>query len=427
MRIFENILLAANGRRFRRGTACRARSGATPIQPRAPRDGRTRSAGVSPANFCDASATQKRRRDAGATHRARVASLLILVALAALGIASSPTSLAADECKSCVIAPHPVMPAGSSPCDRECLYKFVDQFFGALGMHNPYGVAMAPEIKYTENGQIVKPGEGMWKTFSHRGTYRVYLADPSKGAVGFYGDFSEYNGTLLGVMAVRFKVQDRRIAEVEVITSREELRPAGGLGANTAGIMTPKLIDELDPKAFVSPDVALLEPVDAAARTPREQLIAATNGYFDGFSQDKGSAVPFGDKCSRRENGMDATGNSAGPVADPAQPAFHIFSGSCAVELDRGFFSALSKVRDRRLLVVDEQQGLVLNVAVFDNRGNVKTVAVNDVGSVAVPREFLRPISFIEPQLFKIERGKIREIEGLSWPVPYGMRSVWDK
>ena len=84
-------------------------------------------------------------------------------------------------------------------------------------------------------------------------------------------------------------------------------------------------------------------------------------------------------------------------------------------------------MRDRRLLVVDEQQGLVLNVAVFDNRGNVKTVAVNDVGSVTVPREFLRPISFIEPQLFKIENGKIREIEGLSWPVPYGMRSVWDK
>jgi hypothetical protein len=33
----------------------------------------------------------------------------------------------------------------------------------------------------------------------------------------------------------------------------------------------------------------------------------------------------------------------------------------------------------------------------------------------------------VEPQLFKIEAGKIREIEGLSWPLPYGMRSGWDK
>ena len=319
MRISENILRAANREQFRRGAACCARCGVAPIQLRAERNGRTerrRLAGEflpcqrhpkTPAGRPSALLRTSRRY----TPRApRFASDVAGVRGAWHRVVANKFS--GDQCKSCVIAPQPVMPAGSSPCDRQCLYGFVDQFFGALGMHNPYGVAMAPEIKYTENGQIVKPGEGMWKTFSRRGTYRVYLADPSKGAVGFYGDFSEFNGTLLGVMAVRFKVQDRRIAEVEVITSREELRPAGGLGANTAGIMTPKLIDELDPKAFVSPDVALLEPVDTAARTPREQLIAATNGYFDGFSQDKGSVVPFADKCSRRENGMDATGNSAG-------------------------------------------------------------------------------------------------------------------
>jgi hypothetical protein len=354
--------------------------------------------------------------------------VVLILALAVLGVAS-PRSFAAtpDECKSCVIAPPPVVPAGSSQCDRECLYAFVEQFFGALGMHNPYGVAMAPEIKYTENGQLVKPGEGMWKTFSRRGTYRVYLADPTNGTVGFYGNYSEYNGTLYGVMAMRIKVQDRRITEVEVIVSREELRPVGGLAVNTAGIMTPRLVAELNPKAFVSPDVALLEPVAAASRTSRDQLVAATQSYFDGVSQGKGSAVAFADKCSRRENGVDATGNSAGPVADPAQPAFRFFTESCAGEIDRGFFTALVKPRDRRLLVVDEDQGLVLNVAVLDSRGNVKSVAVNGVGNVAVPRVFLRPVSYIQPQLFKIENGKIREIEGISWAVPYGMRSVWDK
>ena len=340
---------------------------------------------------------------------------------------SSPRGASADEGKSSVIAQPPAAPAGSSPCDRNCLYGFADNLFDALGMHNPHGVAFAPGVKYTENGQNVALGEGIWKTFSRRGTYRVYLADAANGEAGFYGDFSEYQGTLLGVMAVRIKVRDRRIAEVEVITSREQLRPVGGLGANTAGIMTPRMFNELNPRAFVSPDAPLLGPVTGSARTPREQLIAATQSYFDGFTQSKGSAVAFDDKCSRRENGMAATGNADGLVADPAQPAFRIFSGSCAAEIDRGFFSALSKVRDRRLLVVDEEQGLVLNVAMFDNRGNVKTVAVNGVGNIAVPRQFLRPMSFIELQLFKIEIGKIREIEGLSWAVPYGMRSVWDK
>jgi len=50
---------------------------------------------------------------------------------------------------------------------------------------------------------------------------------------------------------------------------------------------------------------------------------------------------------------------------------------------------------------------------------------VPGVGAVAVPQNLLRPITFLKPQLFKIEAGKIREIEGLSWPVPFGMPSGW--
>ncbi len=433
MRIFENIVKAANERRGGRGAACCARLGTAVRDQEHEVAGRGFVAGwlMIAKHACraqHAAPLQIRCRMGDTLPRIRVASFLMLLAIVSFGIASSRGFAATpDECKSCVIAPPPVMPAGSSPCDRECLYGFVEQFFGALGMHNPYGVAMAPEIKYTENGQIVKPGEGMWKTFSRRGTYRVYLADPANGTVGFYGNYSEYNGTLYGVMAMRIKVQDRRITEVEVIVSREELRPMGGLAVNTAGIMTPRLVAELNPKAFVSPDVTLLEPVAAASRTPRDQLVAATQSYFDGVSQGKGSAVAFADKCSRRENGVDVTGNPAGPVADPAQPAFRFFTESCAGEIDRGFFTALTKPRDRRLLVVDEEQGLVLNVAVLDSRGNVKSVAVSGVGNVAVPRVFLRPVSYIQPQLFKIENGKIRQIEGISWAVPYGMRSVWDK
>ncbi len=48
-------------------------------------------------------------------------------------------------------------------------------------------------------------------------------------------------------------------------------------------------------------------------------------------------------------------------------------------------------------------------------------------GQIQVPAEFLRPITYVQPHLFKIERGKIREIEGLSWPVPFGMKSGWDQ
>lgn len=339
--------------------------------------------------------------------------------------AARASAASADEGKSLVLVPAPSHPARAVPCGRACLKGFVDKYFEALSSRCPCGIALAPNIKYTENGQIVTPGEGIWKTFTGLGKYRVYLADPKTSEAGYYGDFSEFGGTLFGTMALRLKVQDQRITEVEVIIARQQLRPSGGLGANTAGVMTPRMIDEVDPKGFASPDPVLLQPSTAATRTPRDQMIAAIDRYFDGFTQSKSSIVPFAEHCSRRENGIAATNNLNGPVVDPAQPAFRVFSQDCALELDRGFFSALSRVRDQRPLVVDEERGLVLDLALFDNEGDVKSVSVPGVGKIAVPSEFLRPITYLAPQLFRIEKGKIRQIEGLAWPVPYGMKSGW--
>jgi hypothetical protein len=349
-------------------------------------------------------------------------SIVALIVVASCGVTSRVMG-APDEGKNLVRAPAPVTPGRPGECNRDCLYALVDKFFEAMLSRCPCNLAMAPDVKYTENELAVKPGEGIWKTFSGRGTYRVYLADPAAGQAGFYGDITEDAGLLQGVMALRIKVKDHRITEIQTITAREQKRPKGGLGLNTAGIMTPRMLDELDPKGFISPSAVLLEPL--AARETREQLVSATNGYFAGFTEKKGSLAPLDAQCSRRENGFAATNDPNGPAVDKAQAAFHLFSESCTGELERGFFSALSKVRDARLMVVDEKQGLVLNLAFFDNEGDVKSVEVSGVGPVKVPAEFLRPITFLTPQLFKIQNGKIREIEGLSWPVPFGMRPAW--
>jgi len=352
------------------------------------------------------------------------ASMLALLFGAACAVASHANA-APDEGKNLTRAPYPLAAATPGECDRDCLYAFVDKYFDAMLSRCPCNIALAPGAKYTENELAVKPGEGIWKTFSGRGTYRVYLADPANGQAGYYGDITEDASLLQGVVALRMKVKDHRITEIEVITVREQKRPKGGLGMNTAGVMTPHMLDELDAKGFVSPDAALLEPMGAAET--RDQLVGATKGYFDAYAQSKGSVAPFDAHCSHRENGMAATNNAEGPIPDPAQPAFRIFSQGCAEELDRGFFSALSKVRDVRPLVVDEKQGLVLVLGFFDNEGDVKSVSVPGTGKVTVPPEFLRPITFLQPLLFKIEGGKIRQIEGLSWPVPYGMKSGWEK
>lgn len=344
-----------------------------------------------------------------------------LPGLASLALASP------DQGKNLTRLPARTNTAATGPCDRACLTGFVNKYFAAMLTGCPCGVALARDVKYTENGQLVTPGEGIWKTFTGPGTYRLYLADPETGEAGYYGSFTEFHGALKGVMALRLKVKDHQITEVEVILDRQQLRPKGGLGENTAGIMTPVMADELDASGFISPDTPLLAPLSKAGRTPRAEMIAATRKYFQGFAEKNGSIVPFARECSSRENGMPTSNNPDGPAIDPALPGFHVFGGSCSEELGQGYFGGFEQVRDARPLVVDEKQGLVLNLALFDDEGSVKSVAAPGVGSVAVPRNFLRPITLLKPQLFKIEDGKIREIEGLSWPVPYGMPSGWSK
>ncbi|MGH9718064.1 MAG: hypothetical protein ACRD4R_15240 [Candidatus Acidiferrales bacterium] len=330
-----------------------------------------------------------------------------------------------DQGKNLTHLAKPVTKAIPGPCGHRCLVGVVDSYFKAMLERNPRGLALAPNVKYTENGQLVKPGQGIWNTFTGLGTYRVYLADPQTGEAGYYGSYTEFN-RLKGVMALRLKVENHEITEVEVVMARQELRPRGGLGDNTAGVMTPILIDEVDPSDFISPAVSLLAPLSKDEQTPRAEMIAAAQKYYQGFAEKSGSMVPFASECSERENGLDTTNDPNGPVVDAAKADFHAFGASCAGELNQGYFAGFEKPREERTLVVDEQQGLVLDLALFDNEGNVKSVDVQGVGTVTVPRNFLRPITFLKPQLFKVESGKIREIEGLSWPVPFGMPSGWN-
>ena len=112
-------------------------------------------------------------------------------ALRHIGLAQGGRS---DEGKNLTHAPYALAPAVPGECNRECLYQFVDKFFDAMLSRCRCNLADGPEAKYTENEMPVKLGEGMWKTFSGRGTYRVYLADPASGEVGYYGNVTEDSG-----------------------------------------------------------------------------------------------------------------------------------------------------------------------------------------------------------------------------------------
>ncbi len=296
-----------------------------------------------------------------------------------------------------LVLPAATAPSGA-PCNRKCLQDLAERYLAALAAHDPARAPLAPRVRITENGQKLGTEHGLWKTAAANSKFRLYFADPEQGAVGFIGLLKENDSPV--PVALRLKIVDGQISEAETIVARNT--PL----ANAAGFVAPKPI--------------LLAPVNAADRASREELIRIADSYFTGLDTDhSGKNVPFDPQCQRREDGT-VTANSTDPKAGAMQRL------GCKAQFDTGFSVIVSKVRDRRYPIVDVERGLIYAEVFFDHTGTVASFRM-DGKDVEVPADFRRPKSFQIGELFKIEKGRIRQIEAVLLDVPYGMKSGWDK
>jgi hypothetical protein len=174
-------------------------------------------------------------------------------------------------------------------CDRECLNGFVDQYLDAMVKHDPKLVPLTRNAKFTENGQRLEPGDGLWRSMAARGTYRLFVTDVQTGEVTFLGTIYEEGrkaGDKVGdVIALRLKVVNRQIPEVETLVARNE-----NFAKNFEKIGTPNHLFQ--------------ETIPPAERMSRDDLVKTANMYFTGMQQNDGKGVyPFTDDCNRIENG----------------------------------------------------------------------------------------------------------------------------
>jgi hypothetical protein len=288
---------------------------------------------------------------------------------------------------------------GAEACNRVCLQNFVDFYLNALVAKDPTKAPFSASVKNTENGQRLRPGDGLWKTVSGNSSYRLYFAEPAAGEVGFIGAIKELG--LPVMLALRLKVARNQITEVESIVIRVK---EGGFG-NMAAFKNP------------SPLFSLTVPV--ADRLPREEMVRIANSYFTGLDEeDSGKNVPFDERCQRRENGVESA-RSSDPKASPMAKL------GCKAQFDTGFSALVTDVRNRRFPIVDEERGLVYSVILFDHTGDVPFYRQPDGKEVPITGTFRRPLTFLIGELFQIEKGKIRQIEAAVLEVPYGMPAGW--
>ncbi len=236
-------------------------------------------------------------------------------------------------------------PNSSNRCDRVCLNSFVDQYLDAVVAHDPSRLSVTSTVKFTENGQRLQLGDGFWNTASDKGTYKLYMDDPQTGEVGFFGSMRE-TGTPV-ILALRLKIENQKISEIETLITR------GGLGPNT-----PSGGENLEKLGH--PNSVFLEDIPAADRASREDLIKTANMYFSGIQLNDAKGVyPFTDDCNRIENGMQTTNNPSllppgTPPPDPkGKPTMYSAAWTCRQQFESGLLHFVTRVRDRRFVVVD--------------------------------------------------------------------------
>jgi hypothetical protein len=290
---------------------------------------------------------------------------------------------------------------GPEQCDRECLNGFVDQYLTALTARDASRLPALATVRFTENGTMLHLGEGLWGTANGLGTFRLYVDDPAAGEVGFIGVVKEWDRP--AILVLRLKVENQKIAEIETIVNRD--------------IPGATALDKIG-----KPDPVLTEEIPAARRESPAELVKISNMYFSGLERGDGKGVyPFAPDCNRIEGGTQTTNN---PALDAPRPySYPIFSLGCEAQFKSGFFKFVTRIRDRRFMVVDPERGLVFAFTFFDHNGTVKTLTLND-GSVW-PESLRHPLTWEIGVVFKIEDGKIRFIQGVPTQAPYGLKPGW--
>lgn len=178
----------------------------------------------------------------------------------------------------------------AADCDRACLAGMITQYLDAMVAHNPAKLPLAANLRFTEDGVDMKLGEGLWKNASKIRAYREDVLDTRQGVAATRVVVEEAGNPEL--LAMRLKIADRRIAEVETQVTRTKAE--GALF----------VLDTLQTPGPMS------MPLEKSQRTPREELIKTALFYPAGLKI--GSFVkvdaPFAPDAYRFENGARMAG-----------------------------------------------------------------------------------------------------------------------
>ncbi len=297
----------------------------------------------------------------------------------------------------------PAAAQGQAPCDRMCLTGFLDRYIEALVAREPSRLPVAATVKFTENGQRLALGDGLWHTVTGKGGYRLDMADLDAGQAVLMGTIREAETPT--ILVLRLGVVQQKIAEIETLVIRNK-----------------DAAESLD--RIAAPRRAWYTAVPEAEQHSRADLVRIANMYFSGIELNDGTGVyPLHESCARLENGAVTAGDpSSIPGALPTPP--NRSRTSCLQQFQSGVFFYVTRIRDRRFVAIDRERGIAFAFAFFDNgSGDARNGTLADGRRVSSGPSI--PWTWQIAEFFKIEKGLIGPVESVLHQVPYGMGSDW--
>lgn len=307
--------------------------------------------------------------------------------------------------------------AALSHFTRQGLKDLAEDVLGAMVSRDPAHAPVGPRTRYTENGQELAIGDGLWGTADRTGPYRHHICDTVTGNVLTFTTIHE--GSRHSILVLRTKVADGALQEIEAMLARPD--PLGGRTPFPEG---PALLD-----AAGTPDAGWFSPIPHERRASRGELRRIANLYFAGLENNDGQGeYPFAADCERIENGSRVTAESTPqePTSgqDPETPYMPDLRAMSAKEqFETGFFRFVTRIRERRFVAIDEELGVAAAFAFFDHNGTVRDYALAD--GTPTKGRLHAPFTWQIGEAFRIEDGVFTRIEAVMAACPYGMKSGW--
>jgi hypothetical protein len=281
---------------------------------------------------------------------------------------------------------------------------YAERYFELLPSGEHARLPAAPGVVFTENGQVLRLGQGLWATATGAAATRaVTVADRESGQIATWGMVTEAGQD--AICGVWLKVgADDLITSIDTFVVRTNDMSSTFLGGG--GL--------LDAQRLARPTPGLEDLVDEPERPSADELRRAADGYLDGVSGGDADLIPVADDCLRIENGVQTVLRTDGflPGREP-NPATMM---GVAQQVREGVTRHIAAARDRGMYLTDPSRGLVMVRFFFDHAGKVRGWAGRS--------PFTGPNSMPAWEVFKVRGGLIRHIEAIIAWYPYGYR--WD-